>query len=74
MITPLQNIITWIPVAERLPDDCTTVLLFDPSANEPVVFGFIDAGEWRTDDMITCIEPSHWADIPAGPHPSMVTL
>jgi hypothetical protein len=64
--------ITWIPVAERLPDDDTTVLL--ALADGDVITGWHEGGdsvfprEWRdvTGWQITQ-GVTHWADLPAAP-------
>lgn len=59
--------IEWVPVAERLPDDDETVLLYAPEYDEPVWVGWRDGDGWRdmnghpTDGVVA------WAALPAGP-------
>ena len=58
--------ITWIAVAEQLPDDDETVLVFCPVAHEPVWLGYLDAGLWYWIDG-RAAAPTHWAAFPVGP-------
>ncbi|HEY0843787.1 MAG TPA: DUF551 domain-containing protein [Noviherbaspirillum sp.] len=58
--------ITWIPVAQRLPDSDTTVMLFDADANEPVWLGYFGGERWHYVDGMPAT-PSDWAEMPAGP-------
>jgi len=62
--------ITWTSVADALPDDDETVLVYVCAAVEPVAMGYHDAGEWLDlngypYDYVDCI--SHWAPMPNGP-------
>ncbi|KRB73480.1 Lar family restriction alleviation protein [Noviherbaspirillum sp. Root189] len=63
---PCGNALTWTKVADRLPDSDTTVMLFDPNANEPVWPGYLDGDMWRYADGMPA-QPTHWADLPEGP-------
>jgi hypothetical protein len=60
--------LTWYEIAERLPDDGTTVLVeIDPTTphSEPVWLGYLDAEQWRevSGEPITVVR---WADVPKG--------
>lgn len=57
--------LTWIPVAERLPDDGISVLICTTGTAEPVWVGYLDGGEWRDTDG-TLVAVTHWAEMPAG--------
>lgn len=57
--------IIWKPVAEP-PDSDTTVLLFDPTASEPVWPGYLDGDVWRTAEGMPA-SPALWTDLPKGP-------
>lgn len=64
MIT--QELIRWVPVTDTLPDDETTVLVFMPTADEPVGLGcHSDDRWWVTEGGSPAV--THWADMPAGP-------
>jgi len=64
----LTETITWVPVAERLPDDEITVLLFAPVQGGECWPGWRTGHAWRWADgqPVRC-EVTHWADWPAGP-------
>lgn len=69
----IENIL-WIPVRDRLPDPEITVLIFHPSADEPVWLGYLDEDDdghfWRWADgrrVEAADAVTHWADLPAGP-------
>lgn len=60
----------WIPVGQRLPDTDATVLVFAPTASEPVWLGyFCDEDGWHTIDHVTygLGDVTHWSPIPKGP-------
>lgn len=65
-----QELIQWIRLGERLPDDDSTVLFFAPEMDEPVWLGWCDSGRWY------CIDASPieqglviaWAEVPGGPN------
>ena len=67
--------ITWIPVAECLPDEDETVLVYEPTSSEPVWLGYLngDTGRWYdVDDVddgyrMTSRAVTHWAEMPKGP-------
>lgn len=61
----MNETITWIPVAERLPDDDTSVLICTDSTSEPVWLGFRDGGEWRDAEGFQ-VNVKAWADLPRG--------
>ncbi len=55
----------WIPIAEQLPDDEETVLIF--SNGEPWT-GFLDGGRWHYVSGDPCNQPvTHWMPFPPGP-------
>jgi hypothetical protein len=65
----------WNAVAEKLPDDDTTVIVYAPGAEEPVWFGFYDGvywfattGEEYSNEEEIHAPVTHWADLPVGPH------
>jgi Protein of unknown function (DUF551) len=61
--------VTWLPAAERLPDDETTVLITLVGGSEPTWLGFLLDGEWRdacTGDTFAGVV-THWAEMPLGP-------
>lgn len=62
-----REVITWIPVSERLPDSDMTVQLFNAAADEPVWLGYLAASDncWYYVDAEVA-EPTHWAEMPAG--------
>lgn len=68
---PAFESLTWLPVAEDMPDDEMTVLIaLHPDANEPVLFGYHTGGDWvecATGGVIRH-KVTHWCDMPAGPH------
>ena len=64
-MSAFTNLLTWKPVAEP-PDSDTTVLLFDPSASEPVWLGYLDGDTWRFVDGMPAA-PTCWTDLPRGP-------
>jgi hypothetical protein len=59
---------TWTPVAERLPDDETLVLIA-LNDDADVWTGFRDAGIWRYPDGMPIAEErvTHWSPMPVGP-------
>lgn len=61
----LTTPITWIPVAEQLPDDDITVLV----AGLEVELGYHSDGEWISPigDGALLDTPTHWADLPEHP-------
>ena len=62
--------ITWIPVAERLPEPDVTVLHWD---GEISVAGRDAKGQWwlegREEYGPLATAPTHWAELPKGPKP-----
>lgn len=58
--------ITWIPVAERLPDDGLAVLVSTRGATEPVWIAWLDGGGW-CDPEGGEVDVVAWAAMPAGP-------
>ena len=61
--------IAWIAVADELPDDDTTVMIYCPGSDEPVWLGWHDEDGWHEVDAspIGDDEVRAWADIPNGP-------
>lgn len=68
---PRETTITWIAVADELPDTDTTVLVHIPKAqDEPVWFGYYDSetGFWRDTDGSRFRYPvTHWSNLPEPP-------
>lgn len=63
--------ITWIPVAQELPDHAMTCLVAVNGEAEPTWLGFLnDENAWC--DVSTgapfASPVTHWADLPAGPN------
>ena len=58
--------LTWIPVAERLPDDEINVLICTTGTAEPVWIGYRDGDVWR-DTEGDEVDVVAWAAMPAGP-------
>lgn len=57
----------WIPVGERLPEDCETVLVYAVGYME---LGWYDTdnGEWRSDEYTwDADEVTHWLPLPQTP-------
>lgn len=48
--TPVIEYVTWIDVADHLPDSDEVVLVSAPGANEPVWLGFYDGVYWFSVD------------------------
>jgi hypothetical protein len=64
------EILTWIPVAERLPDADMTVCIAIDNADEPTWLGFLDGDEWReVDGSPVGGTVTHWAEMLKGPKP-----
>ena len=61
--------IHWVPVGDRLPDDDTTVLLYLPTYDEPVWFGWCSDSRWYLVDGSEAQRGAvdSWAEMPAGP-------
>jgi hypothetical protein len=59
------ELLTWTPVAERLPDDDTTVLICTTDTAEPVWLGYRDGDDWR-DSEGDAVAVTHWAAMPVG--------
>jgi hypothetical protein len=63
----MNELITWIDAAERLPDDDTTVLLRMPETlNEPVWLGYHCDGAWHLDGGAPAHKVLAWAQMPTG--------
>ena len=64
----MKEKIYWVSV-NTLPDDSSTVLVYHPTLNEPVWFGYHYDSHWYTctgepiDDGVV----THWAEMPEGP-------
>jgi len=61
----------WIPVAERLPDSETTVMVYAPAADPPVWLGYYDErdhgdGWWSVDEAK--LDVTHWTHTPEPPN------
>ena len=63
----LTEQITWHPVAKRLPDAETAVLVCAADCSEPVWIGIYEDGEWgwRSAEGLP-ISVTHWAPMPVG--------
>lgn len=60
---------SWIPVAERLPDDEITVLIALKHDDEPVWLGFHDESGWYSVDATPLRDRvTHWKPMPEGPN------
>lgn len=69
----MDEVIKWIPVADQLPDDEITVLVFHPSMDEPVWLAYYEDHNWFSPDGYWLEGAvTHWAEIPAGPEVSDV--
>jgi hypothetical protein len=66
MLTPMEELITWIPVQESLPDDDSTVLVSLAEDDEPVWLGHHSAGAWHDIEGRRRADVTHWAQVPAG--------
>jgi hypothetical protein len=64
----VAEIIIWTPTSAQLPDDELTVMINTPKLNEPVWFGYYEAGCWHLIDGIALADGVviAWADIPGG--------
>lgn len=58
------EVITWIPIAEQVPDDDTTVLL-DHADADPWPGWYTD-GQWYQADAMPVDPPKYWAHMPEG--------
>lgn len=69
--SPLQSVITWIPVSERLPDaDASVLIAYELSREVDVWIGFFDDPDncWRFADGKRCdFGVTHWAELPPTP-------
>ena len=65
----MMETITWINVADRLPDDYAQVLLFAPADDDDAVkAGCHETDEWYdVDGRMVLAEVTHWAAWPGGP-------
>jgi hypothetical protein len=70
----IAETISWIPVADKLPDADTTVLICAPASDEPIWTGFYDGvywfavgGEMYGNDDELSEQVTHWASFPRGP-------
>jgi hypothetical protein len=68
--SPLQSVITWIPVSERLPEDGVTVLIaymvFDPRHNVVDMdwsIGFRQHGQWHSLVNASAPQVTHYAPV-----------
>ena len=61
--------IHWNKPADGMPDAEETVLIFSPSADEPVWLGYHDGTKWRLVDGFPLAdnEVTFWAPMPGGP-------
>lgn len=69
-MSTVTETILWHLESEELPDAGVSVLMFIPTASEPVYFGYFDdeSQAWIHDSGLTCKERvTHWAEIPGGP-------
>jgi len=61
--------INWIAVDRALPDDDTTVLVFNADCDDPVWPGYHSDGKWFYAEILPAPNISHWAHLPEGPTP-----
>ena len=63
--------VTWVPVADRLPDDERTVLIVTPYEEGEVWTGWHSAAEgvWYDSTGWRGFTVTHWAELPEGPAP-----
>lgn len=60
--------IGWLRCDEQMPDDGTTVMLFNDDWDEPVWLGWHDDEGWyEVSAAPLALPPTHWADMPEGP-------
>ncbi len=70
----MNEIITWIPVGDRLPENSRDVLVYCPREDAEVWLGYYDAGQWDwADASVVRGEITHWAELPDGPKLDEVT-
>lgn len=70
-MTTQTETITWHLESDELPDAGLSVLMFIPTADDPIYFGFWDDDEqtWIHDSGMRVKERvTHWAEVPGGPH------
>lgn len=61
----MKEIITWISVADRLPDNGDDVLI---NTFAWIRIAYYDRGDWMLTPGIKCTrQVTHWADMPKGP-------
>ena len=67
LLPPNAEILRWHS-AEVAPDAEETVLIFQPSGDDPVWLGFYDyeCGGWRDVSGELTDKVTHWATVPAG--------
>ena len=56
--------LNWTPVTEALPDDDTTVLIYD---GEETSLGFHESQQWYEGLGAPISTVTHWAHMPEGP-------
>lgn len=69
-MSTVTETILWHLESDELPDAGVSVLMFIPTASDPVYFGYWDdeSQAWIHDSGLTCKEQvTHWAEIPGGP-------
>jgi len=66
----MTETLTWHPIpGPDMPDDDCTVLLYSPTASEPVWPGYHCADEWIWANGIPARSMTAWAHMPEGPKP-----
>lgn len=64
----LREILEWHDVADLLPNDDETVMIYAPleDCGEPIWFGWICDGQWYVDGSAPIDGVQRWAKMPTG--------
>jgi hypothetical protein len=65
-----MTIETWVCVTDRLPDCDMTVMIYDPTADEPIWLAYFHGSTWRVVDGMPA-QPTHWMEMPDIPNCSL---
>lgn len=62
--------LTWIPIADQLPDaDLTVLIALDEEHDEPTWFAFYEGDRWLDISGLPLRGVTHWAEMPKGTRP-----